>query len=452
MKAFALCGQSIGAPLSLRVVVAWLCLFGMGTATAELVIDIRRGNDNATRVAVVPFGWSGGVAPPELIDEIVSFDLKRSGQFQPLDRGDFLSFPATPEEVFFRDWRIQKVEYMVAGRLIREDDGGYSATFHLFDVSNEKRLHTETLRGGADQLRDIAHVISDVVYEKLTGVRGAFSTRLLYVLAQNLGTTNTRFSLEMSDSDGARSRSVFSSAEPVMSPAWSPDGTRVAYVSFETGRSAIYLQELATGVREQIAQFSGINSAPAWSPDGRQLAMVLSKDGSPDIYLMDLETRRLRRLTRLSGIETEPSFTADGAAVVFTSNRGGQPQIYSVTLANGFTERLTFEGDYNARGRLLPDGKHLVHVHRNKGVFHIAVLDIEEGGAPRILTSTRLDESPSVAPNGAMLIYATTGPSAGGGQGILAAVSMDGRVELRLPASNGDVREPAWSPFLLGGN
>lgn len=419
-------------------------------ADAGLVIEIREADGRATPIAVVPFGYQSLAAGkaldqdvPEDIAGIVSFDLARVGEFAPLDRGDMLSLPTRVDEVFFYDWRTLKVDYLVIGRLVEEAPGVFGATFELYDVAARSRLATETFRGRRDQLRDVAHLISDAVYEKLTGLRGAFSTKLAYVLARGLGTPRANFKLQVADVDGARNRTLFESKQPLMSPSWSPDSKQIAYVSFETGRSTVNLIDIASGKREKLADFKGINGAPAFSPDGRQLAMVLSRDGSPDVYLMELATRRLRQVTRSRDIDTEPSWLPDGSGMVFTSGRGGLPQIYQIDIASGLETRLTFDGDYNARGRMLPDARHLVHIHRRERIFHIAVLDLQ-GGRNLVLTRTSLDEGPSVAPNGRMLIYATLEK----GRGILSVVSIDGRAGFALPSPDGDVREPAWSPFI----
>jgi len=354
-----------------------------------------------------------------------------------------LSLPQRHSEVFFRDWRILEQQYLVIGEISQAvPNGEYRVQYELYDVYEQKRILGERVMGDVDELRDIAHRISDTIYETLTGVSGAFSTQILYVTVNRNADGNDLFQLQLADADGHRAQTILESREPILSPAWAPDGKRIAYVSFETRRPAVYIQNLQTGRREKIPSFQGLNSAPAWSPDGKKLAMVLSKDGNPELYLVDVESKQLQRLTHHFGIDTEPSWAPDGKSLVFTSSRGGRPQIYRLTLADGSVKRLTFEGDYNARGRLSRDGRFLLMVHRSNGVFHIAVKDLQRDDL-RILTETHLDESPSIAPNGSMVIYATNYQN----KGILAAVSIDGRVKFRLPSKAGDVREPAWSPF-----
>ncbi|MEE4361592.1 MAG: Tol-Pal system beta propeller repeat protein TolB [Pseudomonadales bacterium] len=437
----SLVNHPLRALSALYVLVLALAL-GAPSARAELAIEITQGVDDPVPLAVVPFGWSETAPPPEDVAGIVRFDLARSGQFAMTAPQDMLSLPTREQDLFFRDWRVQGVSYVLIGSVARTATG-FEVTFALFDVYRETRLLQERVAADASSLRDLAHRVSDRVYEQLTGLRGAFSTRILYVVAQNIATENEVFRLEMADADGARARTLLRSREPILSAEWAPDGRRVVYVSFESGKPAIYLQEIATGRREKLTDFQGLNGAPAFSPDGRSLALVLSVAGNPDIYVLDLATRRLRQITRHFGIDTEPSWTPDGDHLVFTSNRGGQPQIYRVGLSDGVIERLTFEGDYNARARMLADGKGILFVHRRQGVFHIASMDLARGNVT-ILTETDLDESPSVAPNGSMAIYATRAS----GRGILAVVSIDGRVKYRLPSTEGDVREPSWSPYL----
>ncbi len=410
---------------------------------AEITIEVDRGYDNPKKISIVPFGVGPGVTGVENPSAIISFDLARSGQFAPTPPENMLSMPTRPAEVLFRDWKVLGSEYVVIGRTEMQPDGSLAVSYYLYDVLSEKQLANARFTGPPSKLRDMAHRVSDEVYEKLTGIPGAFSTQIVYVLAQGLGTPNARFRLELADADGARPQTLLESREPILSTAWSPDGKRVAYVSFERKKPSILLHEIATGARTVLTDFPGLNSAPAFSPDGKTLALVLSRDGDPEIYTMNLATRELRRITRQRSIDTEPSWTPDGKSLVFTSDRGGKPQIYQVELATGLTSRLTFDGDYNARGRMLPDGKHLIFVHRSNGVFHIALMNLERQRL-MVLTSTSLDESPSIAPNGTMLIYATQDR----GRGILAVVSIDGTVKYRLPSSVGDVREPAWSPFL----
>lgn len=414
----------------------------MAAALDTIIIDA--GYDKQTRIAVVPFERGPEFANQQGMEEIIAADLARSGQFAPLARDNMLSFPSRPDQVFYRDWRVLGMEYVIIGNVSTQSNGDTRVRYHVFDVVNERQMLSGEMAGTRNQWRDLAHYVADQAFEKITGIRGAFSTKILYVLAKNAGSPAATYSVEIADADGERSRTLFNSNQPVMSPSWAPDGRRIAYVSWETGRQAIVVQDPVTGARELVTQFSGINGSPVFSPDGRSMLMVLSQDGNPEIYLMNLQDRRLRRLTRHHAIDTEPSFSPDGRHVIFTSDRGGAPQIYRLDLATDLVERLTFQGGYNARARVLPDGKHLVYVHRSdRQVFHIAWQDLERDDV-RVLTQTSLDESPSLAPNGTMLIYATQDR----GRGILAVVSIDGRVKYRLPSSLGDVREPAWSPFL----
>jgi TolB protein len=414
---------------------------------AELNIEITQGVDNPIPIAVVPFSWEGANALSEDVAAIVAADLQQVGEFRALPRGNMLSMPDEAAEVFFRDWRILAQDYVLVGKISHSPGSQLvQVQYEFFDVAREQKLVGEVLTGSMSQLRDIGHEISNVVYEQVTGIRGAFSTEILYVSAEFISPELTYYRIEKSDYDGRRSQVLVESQEPLMSPTWSPDGSQVAYLSFETNLPRIYIQEIATGQRRQITDFPGINSSPVWSPDGTKLAMVLSKDGSPDVYVMDLMTNQLSRLTDHPRAETEPSWSADSRSVVFTSDRTGQPQIYQVGINGGFPERLTFDCFYCAKGRFLPDGKNLVHVRRDTredNSYSIAIFNIE---TQRLitLTDTSLDESPSVAPNGSMIMFATKV----NGRGVLDAVSIDGRVKFRLPSAQGDVREPSWSPFL----
>ena len=422
----------------LLIVLAWLAM----TARAQLTIEITQGADNPTAIAVVPFGWQETGALPEDVARIVEANLQRTGQFAPVARGDMLGSPQRESEVYYRDWRALSVNYLLIGRFQREQ-GSLVAYYELYDVYGQKKILQGKEAGNMQSLRDIAHGISDQVYQKLTGIRGAFSTKILYVSAVQRSPGNFTYRLLVADADGAREKVLLEQNQPILTPSWAPDGEQIAYVSFETTRPAVFIHNLRTGQRQQLTNFRGLNGAPAWSPDGRKMAMVLSKDGSPDIYVMDIASRQLTRVTRHFAIETEPAWMPDGKSIIYTSDRGGKPQIYQIDLATGYEERLTFVGDYNARARVVPDGSGIIMVHRSTGDFHIALMNVARGSL-QVLTETALDESPSIAPNGAMLLYATKER----GKGILAAVSLDGGVKYRLPSRFGDVREPAWSPYL----
>ena len=412
-------------------------------AQAVLTIRITQGIEGAQPIAVVPFGWQGpeGAAPPTDVAEIVANDLARSGRFAPVARQYLPSRPAQASEVSFGDWRLLGTGNLVIGRVEPLEGGRYSVHFRLFDVFGGTQMTGFQYEVDGAELRRTGHEIADVVYEALTGERGAFATRIAYITDTRTPGPR-RYALNVADSDGFDARPVLESSEPLMSADWSPDGSKLAYVSFESGRSRIYVQDLFSGAREEIAGFPGINSAPDWSPDGTHLAMVLSKDGNAEIYLYKVGSRRLIRITSNGAIDTEPAWSPDGETLAFTSDRGGRPQIYTVPAFGGEPTRLTFEGDYNARPEYSPDGKKLALVHVQRGNFNIALLDLENG-ALTLLSNGSLDESPSFAPNGSMILYATVA----GAESTLAAVSVDGRVRQKLSSTDGEVREPAWSPF-----
>jgi TolB protein len=423
----------------LLMILIWL-LLGR-SAWAELIIEITQGLDNPTSIAVVPFEWNGFGLPPEDMSGVIESDLLRSGQFSPVARADMLGQPQHESEVYYRDWRALNVEYLLIGRI--SGSRILAVEYELYDVYKQERILKLRTEGALKDIRMLSHRVSDTVYQQLTGIRGAFATKLLYISVVRQSVGNDLYRLMLTDSDGARAEVILEQREPILTPTWSPDGENIAYVSFETTRPAIYVHNLRTGRRERLTNFKGLNGAPSWSPDGNSIAMVLSKDGSPDIYVMDLSNRRLTRITRHYAIETEPAWMPDGKSLVFTSDRGGRPQIYQVVLASGQIDRLTYEGTYNARARVSPDGRSVVMVHRRDGEYRIAIKDLKRDRM-QILTGSILDESPSIAPNGGMLLYATKYR----GKGILAAVSLDGGVKFRLPSKEGDVREPAWSPFL----
>jgi TolB protein len=411
-------------------------------AHAILTIEITQGAETGMPIAVVPFGWAGPGKPPQDIAQIIAADLTRSGRFLVLPQGDYVSAPHDDIDVVFKDWRIIKAEALVIGSIKQAAPNRFEIQFRLYDVFKETQLAGFRYSVDATLLRTMAHQISDVVYEKLTGEPGAFNTRIAYITREDIPRTGVSYKLQVADSDGFNPTTVVRSPEPLLSAAWSPDGKGLAYVSFEDKRSKVFVQNIVDGSRNLIAEFDGINSAPAWSPDGKQLALTLSKDGNPEIYVMRLDNRQLRRLTTDGAIDTEPAWSPDGRSIVFTSDRAGQPQIYRIAAGGGSAQRLTFEGDYNARASFSPDGKILTLVSAQRGMYHIATLRLD-GKVLQILTETPLDESPTFAPNGRIILYATELR----GRGVLASVSADGRVRQLYKLEEGDVREPAWSPY-----
>jgi len=422
-----------------------LCVFLFGpfaAGHAQLRIEISRGVEKAVPVAVVPFASASGLAVD--VAQVVASDLERSGRFELLPRAQMVSRPTTGREVDFDDWRLLDVEIVVVGQIMGSPPGELTIQFQIFDVFRGKQLLGYRQPAGRNNLRAAAHRVADLVYEELTGIRGIFSTRIAYVTVT--GEREDRlYRLIVADADGEGARVIVESGEPIMSPAWSPDGRKLAYVSFENGNSEVYVQTLRSGARQRVSARAGVNSAPAWAPDGRRLALTLSKEtGNLDVYTLDLGTQLLTRLTERGSIDTEPAWSADGREVFFTSDRGGGPQVYRVPAGGGTPARVTFEGAYNARPRLSPDGRQLAVVHNDRGNYRIAVVDVERGFT-QVLSDGRLDESPSFAPNGETLIYATRA----GRRGVLATVSADGRIRQRISAVDGDVREPVWSPYPL---
>lgn len=417
-----------------------MCL-ALGQAKAELLIRITEGADSAIPIAVVPFAESGTMpAGEDKVASIVQSDLTMSGEFRPLEPSRMLSLPSQRSEVYFRDWRLLGQRYVLVGQLTRSGDR-VEARYELFDVNREERILGESAGAPVSNIRSLGHYISDKVYEAITGVPGVFSTKLAYVTVTGEG-DNSRYRLQVSDVDGKRSRIRLESREPILSPAWSPDGKKLAYVSFETGKPAIFVHEIATGERTKVADFPGLNSAPSWAPDGQSLLMTLSRDGNAEIYRMNLSDRSLTKLTDHWAIDTEPTWDHSGRGIFFTSDRSGGPQIYHMDRPGAEPRRITFGSRYNARPRPDGEGNFVYYVHQRDSAFHIARTNLKSG-EETIITRTESDESPSLSPNGRLLIYATRQ----GNTSVLTVVSADGGAAYSLPASDGAVSEPAWGPI-----
>lgn len=419
-------------------------LLASSPVRAELVIEITKGVGQRTRVAVVPFGFEGqGGAAPFDIAGVIAADLARSGRFEPIPENDMLQRPTTGVEIDFDDWSILQVEAVVVGRVTQTGDNDYSIQFQLFDVFRGQQLVGYRMPASRGTMRLAAHRLADMIYEKLTGIPGVFGTKVAYVTARGNG-TDRLYTLVVSDADGENEHVIMESGDPIMSPAWSPDSRRLAYVSFEGNVSTIFVQTLRTGNRVKASSRPGINGSPAFSPDGRKLVLTLGGvDGNLDIHVLDLASGEVTRLTTNRAIDTEGSWSPDGQEIYFTSDRSGGPQIYRVGINGGTPERVTFEGGYNARPRLSPDGNKLAMVHLDRGAYRIGVMDVRRRDLLVVSGGTQ-DESPSFAPNSDSLIYATRQ----GGNGVLEVVSADGLVRQRLSSGQGgDVREPVWSPF-----
>jgi TolB protein len=410
-------------------------LFARG-ASAALTIEIVGTGSNQIPIAIAPFRAEEGI--PQQLTPVIIADLARSGLFKTVDAGGITPVPSEPDQINYPQWRARGADALVIGNVVPRN-GQYEVSFRLMDVVKGTQLAGYFYRVNASQLRLTAHKIADAIYEKLTGDPGVFATRIIYVVKRG-----TRYELQVADADGYAPQTILGSSEPIISPSWSPDGTRVAYVSFERKKPVVYVQSLTTGQRTAVANFTGSNSAPAWSPDGRRLAVVLTKDGSSQIYSIAADgSGGATRLTQSAGIDTEPNYSRDGQWIIFTSDRGGGPQIYRMPAGGGQAQRLTFEGSYNVSPRHSPDGKSFTFIQRQGSRFSVAIQDFATRQM-QLLTDGGVDESPSFAPNGRMILYA----SEVRGRGILAAVSSDGRVKQRFSESAGDVREPAWGPLI----
>lgn len=411
-------------------------------AQAALDLELTQGVDGAVPMAVIPF--SGNSQFNQELTQVIATDLRNSGHFHILDAKKINATPHSQQEINNNYWRGFDLDSLVVGSVEPASDGKFTVKFQLVNLYSDKHnalLLSKHYTTDKNNFRALAHVIADQIFEKLLGKKGVFSTHIAYVLVSGDSIKNRKYNLMVADIDGHNQQPLVTSAEPIMSPTWSPNGKRIAYVSFEAHKASIYVQTVLTGERKKIADFKGINGAPAWSPDGNKMAVVLSKTGFPKIYLLDINTEKLTQITKGWAIDTEPSFSPDGQSLIFTSNRGGGPQIYRVSVARGRPQRISFDGNYNATASYTNDGKSVVMLHKDSGRFCIAVLSLETGMLD-ILTDSGDNQSPSVAPNDEMVAFATKYR----GRQVLGMVSRDAKIRLRLPAQEGDVREPSWSP------
>ncbi|MDO9419930.1 MAG: Tol-Pal system beta propeller repeat protein TolB [Herminiimonas sp.] len=412
---------------------AILALFVTSLAHAQLRVEIAGVGANQIPVALATFGDES--LAPHQVSAIIKADLLRSGYFKIIDTGSVLTENSA---VNLADWKSKGADALVVGSVQRLSDGRFDVKYRLFDTNKGTQLSSLALANQPQFIRVSAHKIADDIYEKLTGIRGVFATRIAYVTK-----SGKEFRLEIADSDGEGTQVALRSNEPIISPAWSPDGTKVAYVSFENKKPVVYIQDLVSRKRTVASNFKGSNSAPSWAPDGNRLAVALSRDGLTQVYVVNADGTNPRRLSNSNGIDTEPQFSADGQSIFFTSDRSGGPQIYKMSANGGEARRVTFSGAYNISPRISPDGKFLAYISRREGKFQLFTLDLTNGQEQR-LSDTVKDESPSFSPNGKYLMYATES----GRRGTLAVVSVDGQVKQRLTTQAGDIREPTWGPFM----
>ena len=403
--------------------------------TSELILEITQGTEDPYRVAILKFDGDQKVSND--IDKIIRNNLKRSGECNLFANEDLLSLPTNETEVIFNDFKILNIDYLVIGKIVK-DGISISVVYDIFDINKGKKIRTSTVYGIPNKNRQLGHYVSDGIYEEITGMKGISSTKILYV------TENKNFNLMVADADGSNEQILLKSNDPIISPAWSPDSKKVAYVSFETGMAKVYIQDIATGERELAIENSSQISSPSWSPDGKFLSLTMYQDGNAEIYILNLKNRNLTRLTNHFSIDTESSWSPKGSRIMFTSGRSGSPQLYEIDLRrfNAKPKRITFDGNYNAKGSYLPNNEGFIFVHRENKNFQIAIKYFNENFI-RPLTNAQLDESPSISPNGNVIVYSIKDD----GMSLLAGVTLSG-AKFRLPAKMGFVREPAWSGFL----
>ena len=415
-----------------------LPIFGYG----ELFLEITKGSEDPYKVAMIPFEGNSRVS--KQLNNIMRNDLIRTGEFSILDEELLLPVKIINDELVYSDWKLLGMDYLITGTIVNAENS-LDISYEIFDIHKKRKVRSSKVFGIPNQIRQLAHYTSDGIYESITGIKGIAATRLLYVNEIKDSRFISTYKLMLADSDGDNEKVLLSSYEPIISPSWSPDGKRVAYVSFETGIAKVFIQEIASGKREAVLSKGTQISSPSWSPDGKYLSLTLYQDGNAEIYILRLRDRTLTRMTNQFAIDTESSWSPKGNKILFTSGRSGSPQIYELDLRklNPKAKRISFEGTYNAKASYLPNEEGIIFVHRSSdGLFHIA-LKYKRENFIRVLTEAKMDESPSVAPNGNMVIYGIKEKDLS----MLAGFSLSG-AKFKLPASDGEVREPAWSNFL----